>query len=310
MKYYEKIFTPEEAIDIVENKNDNYRKLKYQKVMEYTKMMKDGKWCEDNGEPITFYSDGKLANGQHRLYAIHESGIPLRFLVVEGVSREATETIDMGVKRSSEDAIRYKLRGTGKELAVGSYSITKQVMLLRKRCKTNSQSPYKMNMTELETRDECLSDVIGYNEASEFGRKIKKDSSDTIKPNEAGSIFYYLVHDFGLNREYVKNYFEKLCSAARNDVSIFNTTISNLSKPLKNSDRYNELIWGWNSYVRGCTRKRCQFSGWFEFPEDKSCYGETSIMSMPGYITEEEASAPVNENITLADEVFRLVHNS
>ena len=33
-------------------------------------------------------------------------------------------------------------------------------------------------------------------------------------------------------------------------------------------------------------------------------------MSMPGYITEEEASAPVNENITLADEVFRLVHNS
>jgi len=291
MKCYEKVFTPEEAIDIVENRNDNYRKLKKDKATEYARMMKAGKWCEDNGEPITFYEDGRLANGQHRLYALHKSGVSLRFLVVEGVSKEATETIDMGFKRSSEDAIRYKLRGTDKELAVGAYSITKQVMLLRKHCRANGQSPYKMNMTEAETRDECLNDIEGYNEASEFGKKIKKDSK-TIKSNEAGSIFYYLVHDFGLNREYVKNYFEKLCSAARSDKSIFNTTISNLANPLTSSERYDELIWGWNSYVRGCTKKRCQFSGWFELPEDKECYGESSIMSMPGCITEEEASAP------------------
>jgi hypothetical protein len=297
MKGYEKVFTPEEARNIIVNRNENYRKLKRDKAMEYAKDMAAGKWCEDNGEPITFYENGNLANGQHRLYAVAESGVNIKFFVIEGISKEATETIDVGFKRSSEDAIRYKLRGTGKDLTKGAFGVAKQVMTLRKHGKTNNQSPYKVGKTEVEARETYLADIDGFNEAAIFGAKIKKDAK-IIKMNEAGSIFYYLTHDIGINPWYVKDYFNKLASAARNDKSIFNTTMTNISqKGLSSSGRYDELIWGWNSCIRGCDKKRCQYSGWFEIPSDKSFFGNDNISSLTSCVgvglSEKDAEMPV-----------------
>ena len=295
MKYYEKIFTPDEAIDIVENRNDNFRKLKVDKAMEYARVMISGKWCENNGEPITFYTDGNLANGQHRLYGLYKSGMSLKFLVVEGIPKEATETIDTGIKRSAEDVIRYKLRGTDKELVTGAFSVAKQVMVLRKNCKANDLSPYKMGLTEADTRDECLNNIDSYNEAALFGSKVNKESK-VIKKNEAGSIYYYLVHDIGINSYYVKDYFNKLSSAARNDNTIFNTTVTKLSeKGLPSTVRFDQLMWGWNSYIRGCVKKRCQFSGWFEYPKEKYFY-EKEIESSD--ITEDYAESPILREIS------------
>ena len=296
IKSYIKTFTPEEALDIVMNHNENYRKLNQTKALEYAKVMKAGKWEEENGETIGFYENGNLANGQHRLYAMSKAGVSLTFLVVEGIKNNATTTIDVGFKRSSEDAIRYTLRDTGKEFIHGAFSITKQVMQLRKQCKLNEQSPYKVGLTELEVREDCLDDIDGYNEAALFGKQIMKESK-VIKKNEAGSIYYYLTHDMEINPWYVKDYFNKLLSAARNDKTIFNTTITNLSMKVKSSDRYDELIWGWNSYIRGNTTRRCPYSGWFERPNNKAFYTKDTVGEFNNCIgvglTEEEASEAV-----------------
>lgn len=298
MRTYVRVFTPEEAYDIVVNRNDNYRKLKEAKALEYAKMMKSGKWCEENGETIKFKTNGMLSDGQHRLWAVYKSGVTLKFLVVDDVPEEATETIDMGLKRSSEDAIRYRLRDTDKEMCPGAFSTTKQVMVLRKNGKANSQCPYTISLTEIDIREEFLSDVDGYNEAAAFGKKVKKDTK-TIKQNEAGSMYYYLVHDFGINPWYVKDYFNKLSSAARNEKSIFNTTITNLSQGgLTSAKRYDELIWGWNSYIRGCGKKRCQYSGWFDKPTDKAFF-ETDDELDDLLLSEEDASSPVVREISL-----------
>ena len=58
-----------------------------------------------NGETIIFTSDGFLLNGQHRLIACANTGIPFDVLVVRGIDTEAFKTLDGGRKRSTADAL-------------------------------------------------------------------------------------------------------------------------------------------------------------------------------------------------------------
>lgn len=65
----------------------------------YIEDIKNGNW-EVNGESIKLSGDGLVVDGQHRLYAIWESGQEVRTLVVRGVRPESFATIDRGYKRT------------------------------------------------------------------------------------------------------------------------------------------------------------------------------------------------------------------
>ena len=72
-------------------------------VKRYAEDMKNGKW-EMNGEPIVFDEDGVLKNGQHRLAAIVMADIPVKILVVRGVSRD-TIVYDIPLKRTTAQMV-------------------------------------------------------------------------------------------------------------------------------------------------------------------------------------------------------------
>lgn len=55
---------------------------------------------------ISFYNDGMLSDGQHRLAAIASSGKSVYSLVAFGLKREAALYIDCGRKRSAVESIR------------------------------------------------------------------------------------------------------------------------------------------------------------------------------------------------------------
>ena len=84
------IITPANAEAYLRN-NAKHRKIKQKKVDEYVNEMKDGKW-RLNGKVIIFDSNGRLLNGQHRLHAVVQSGVPLTILVVRGVDPTVLET--------------------------------------------------------------------------------------------------------------------------------------------------------------------------------------------------------------------------
>lgn len=63
-----------------------------------------GNWHE-NGETVVFDTGGVLRNGQHRLQAIVEAGVPVPCLVVYGVSPDAFATYDQGKKRGAADVL-------------------------------------------------------------------------------------------------------------------------------------------------------------------------------------------------------------
>jgi len=71
-------------------------------VEKYVKDMKAGMWGR-NHQGIAFDRDGILMDGQHRLWAVIESGETVMMPVTHGLDREAQLTIDAGLKRSTAD---------------------------------------------------------------------------------------------------------------------------------------------------------------------------------------------------------------
>lgn len=86
-------------------KNTSNRALSQLVVDRYAAEMKRGEWDESNGETIKIADDGTIIDGQHRLWAIFESGKTLQFLVVRGVDKDAFKTIDIGKTRSIGDVV-------------------------------------------------------------------------------------------------------------------------------------------------------------------------------------------------------------
>lgn len=84
------------------NFNKSNRRLRDGVVERYAEDMRNGRWTTCP-VPISFYEDGDVADGQHRLWAIVESGCAQKFPVVRGLSRGDGLNIDTGVGRSLVD---------------------------------------------------------------------------------------------------------------------------------------------------------------------------------------------------------------
>ena len=84
--------------------NKQNRHLSESVVVQYSLAMARGEW-EVNGEPIIFFDNGLLANGQHRLNAVIKSNKTIDMLVVNGVKDSTFATIDGGKKRGAGDIL-------------------------------------------------------------------------------------------------------------------------------------------------------------------------------------------------------------
>ncbi|MFE5871607.1 hypothetical protein ACFQ6V_23585 [Streptomyces roseifaciens] len=101
------LVTPEVAQGWL-NLNTRNRGIRPKAVAGYARDMAAGQWAL-NGEAIKFAIDGSLLDGQHRLHAVVEAGVPVLLLVVTGLDAAAQETMDSGRRRTTADAFR--LRG-------------------------------------------------------------------------------------------------------------------------------------------------------------------------------------------------------
>lgn len=97
------IITPEIAASYLK-KNVKNRNIRKRVVTSYARDMKNGDWNQ-NGQSIGFFENGTLADGQHRLMAVIEAGVPVEFLVVYDIPN-GSNIIDVGVKRTTNDIIK------------------------------------------------------------------------------------------------------------------------------------------------------------------------------------------------------------
>lgn len=95
---------PEQAREMLETKNTRNRPLNPNTVETYARLIKDGRWKVTH-QGIAFDTNGALLDGQHRLAAIAQAGIPVRIMVTHNVDPDEFTVIDVGRRRTPADAL-------------------------------------------------------------------------------------------------------------------------------------------------------------------------------------------------------------
>jgi hypothetical protein len=91
--------TPSAAKNLLEKNTGNFRKPDKQRVTHYANEMQLGRWVE-NGDTIKISCDDVLLDGQHRLLAVVQSGVPIKCIVVTGLDNTSAATMDRGRPRT------------------------------------------------------------------------------------------------------------------------------------------------------------------------------------------------------------------
>lgn len=86
--------------------NLNNRSPRPSLVDKYARDMENGAWMM-TGEPVKFDTDGRLIDGQHRLFAIVQSKCTVPLLVLTNVAPEAQLVMDTGAGRTASDALAF-----------------------------------------------------------------------------------------------------------------------------------------------------------------------------------------------------------
>ena len=102
MKLAVETITPESAAEML-TKNTGNRKISNARVAILANEMKAGRW-QANGESVKLNGD-RLLDGQHRLKAVVDSGVPIETVVVRGLPDSVFATIDQQRKRSANDVL-------------------------------------------------------------------------------------------------------------------------------------------------------------------------------------------------------------
>lgn len=106
----ETVVTPEMAQMLLDRNWEN-RLIRKSVVNSYAQAMLRGEWSL-NGEYIIISSNGVLNDGQHRLLAVIENGLPVVMGLQFGVERNSRTTLNTGFKRTLADHLTMHGQGS------------------------------------------------------------------------------------------------------------------------------------------------------------------------------------------------------
>lgn len=110
------LITPELAERLLE-RNTNNRRRKAGAIRKYARDMATGRWDPDASD-LKFARTGELIDGQNRLHACVQAGVPFPTLVRTGLGLGAKTHVDTGVKRSTADALA--MRGYDRPIVIAA----------------------------------------------------------------------------------------------------------------------------------------------------------------------------------------------
>ena len=246
--------------EILLKANKENRILRRSVIEQYKTDMVNGKW-KQNGESICFDKRGRLTDGQHRLTAISEAGVPVAVNVAAGCDTDCFHTYDSGLNRTVSDSFR----GGGVPNYAKVSTIVNRYFTLRRRApfvsvrsRSFSNSNKKSgHVTRSVLLDEYASSAELYQEASKSASRVN-DKSRVLTEGEIGGMIVYLVKDMGYRYEFVEAFFEGLAT----DGWCQNRAVAGLrvrltreamSKNSSMSKRYKQalIIKTWNIYASG-----------------------------------------------------------
>lgn len=110
MKTTIETITPALAKEYLEKNAINNRHLRPSHIEALATAMRRGEWILSH-QGIAFNTNGKLIDGQHRLWAIIKYGFPVQINVTRGALPESFLVDDLGLKRTVTDVLGGNQKG-------------------------------------------------------------------------------------------------------------------------------------------------------------------------------------------------------
>lgn len=229
------------------NHNAMNRRINASRADQYSRQMEEGDW-QFNGETIKIDKRGQLADGQHRLKAIIQSGTEQRCLVVNGLHPSARHTIDTGKSRSPADVLHMHGFTYAYKMAAAARIIYYYENHTLDQYHTRENRP-----TNQEILDLAIDIETGLIQS--LKKTHQSFTSKTIRPSIAAAM-HYIFYQKAPQR--ADNFFESFRTGANlesgSPVLLLRNTLQELAlrdrRPgYKGTIAY--VIMAWNAYVRG-----------------------------------------------------------
>ena len=236
--------SPELAEEWLTDREGQNRTINDHRVDEYFRMMKEDYWMI-NGEPILFDENGKLLNGQHRLWATMRYGKTLQYMVIQvtGDPEALMSTLDQGKPRSGGDVLVIRGYASGNNVnALGSAIY-----------RWERGMPFSMRVTPTEMMDTLHRhpDLV---KSLSIGRRLSDRFSGSALPSSALAALHYLFRK--IDEAEADEFFERLIDGSNlskgDPVLTLRETIDRNKGPKKLAPRvlYFYTIKAWNAERR------------------------------------------------------------
>lgn len=225
--------------------NKKNRSLSKKTVDKYAAALKKQEW-QLNGETIKIAPDGRIIDGQHRLNAILQSGVPMTTYVAYDIPEACFYTIDTGKNRSGSDIL--KINGVEKYTTMKAATLR---IIDGLNSGLNTQKASRFHTISSAKLLDVYSDLPAFDEDLNQAGKLKNAVS--LFGAASVGVLYYMAGR--KNSEQRDLFFRSLNSgenlmsgspilAARN--KIVNSKIAD--EPLTPAEKLNLLISAWNNY--------------------------------------------------------------
>jgi hypothetical protein len=246
--------------------NTHNRAVNKNTVDFYAKQMKAGEW-QLNGEPIIFSANGRLQDGQHRLYAVIKSNCSIKSIVVRDVDDDVFTTIDQGRARTVANI--FEVAGITQQFVASS--LLKKYWALHLGFASLDISFSRASLTAKRglTAAETLSLYYEHEENVKFVISFSIAAYKKLKllpPSEIGGVALFLIIDKMYSQEQVKDFFMELLSepiCQHHVLGLFRNILikdkMNLRK-MPNKMKLALLAKTWNAYISGTNLKQLKWA--------------------------------------------------
>jgi hypothetical protein len=195
---------PERAQELLEmNSPETNRRVDWTTVSHYSRMMKSGEWREDIN-PIMVTKNKKLANGQHTLLAIVESGCKIKLEIKWDMPEDTIFYVDKNRVRSLGDTIHLM----GMESAYNMAPMVKNYLQLKKDKPFSGSGLKSVQLTEDMIRDEINIDKEYWHSVVKIAQSYYRAINHYLAIPFIGAWYVRLCD---IDQDDAQEFFEKLC---------------------------------------------------------------------------------------------------
>lgn len=174
--------TPDIARELL-GQNTKNRKISRANLARVTAALENGEWTL-NGEAIKIARDGRVLDGQHRLYACAETGVPFQTLIVYGLPDETQDTMDTGKSRGAADVLAINGYSNPNDLAAITTGIIRMENWGLRAATYNGAAAYPVTPKQVLQRVESEPELI---DLMQYVMRVRKAG---LSSKIAGILFY------------------------------------------------------------------------------------------------------------------------